>query len=67
MLRNLNQQFRGNVLPEELHSGLVGNGAVPPMKNACGPPPCDVKTGAIPDFCPLCRNYPFREMCSAYR
>ncbi|MDN0200978.1 hypothetical protein [Streptomyces sp. S.PNR 29] len=45
MLRNLNQQFRGNDLPEELYSRLVRNGAVPHMKNACPPSPRDVKIG----------------------
>ncbi|WP_020116350.1 hypothetical protein [Streptomyces canus] len=43
MLRNLNKQFRGNGLPDELYSRLVRNGAVMHMKNACSPSPEDVK------------------------
>ncbi|MFJ3302291.1 hypothetical protein ACIPSA_04075 [Streptomyces sp. NPDC086549] len=43
MLRNLNVEFRGNGLPEELYSKLVRNGAVMHMKNACSPTPRDVK------------------------
>ena len=43
MLRNLNKEFRGNGLPDELYSGLVRNGAVVHMKNACSPSPEDVK------------------------
>jgi len=43
MLRNLNVEFRGNGLPDELYSKLVRNGAVMHMKNACSPTPQDVK------------------------
>ncbi|MEU6670645.1 hypothetical protein [Streptomyces sp. NPDC046727] len=43
MLRNLNVEFRGNGLPDELYSRLVRGGAVPHMKNACAPAPGDVK------------------------
>ncbi|MEV0179302.1 hypothetical protein AB0I54_08360 [Streptomyces sp. NPDC050625] len=43
MLRNLNVEFRGNGLPDELYSKLVRNGAVMHMKNACSPTPHDVK------------------------
>ncbi|MBC2900942.1 hypothetical protein [Streptomyces cupreus] len=43
MLRNLNVEFRGNELPEELYSQLVRYGAVMHMKNACAPGPDDVK------------------------
>ncbi|MFJ4198467.1 hypothetical protein ACIP2Y_02385 [Streptomyces sviceus] len=43
MLRNLNKEFRGNGLPDELYSKLVRNGAVMHMKNACSPAPEDVK------------------------
>ncbi|MGW2698916.1 hypothetical protein [Streptomyces sp. NPDC001340] len=43
MLRNLNVEFRGNGLPEELYSRLVRNGAVLHMKNTCSPTPRDVK------------------------
>ncbi|MET8075489.1 hypothetical protein [Streptomyces sp. NPDC005303] len=43
MLRNLNKEFRGNGLPDELYSRLVRNGAVMHMKNACSPSPEDVK------------------------
>ncbi|MFF4830435.1 hypothetical protein [Streptomyces sp. NPDC001315] len=43
MLRNLNKEFRGNGLPDELYSKLVRNGAVMHMKNACSPTPQDVK------------------------
>ncbi|MFE2280784.1 hypothetical protein ACFXAE_26880 [Streptomyces sp. NPDC059454] len=43
MLRNLNQEFRGNELPEELYSRLVRHGAIAHMKNACSPAPQDVK------------------------
>ncbi|MFI6434648.1 hypothetical protein [Streptomyces sp. NPDC050759] len=43
MLRNLNKEFRGNGLPDELYSKLVRNGAVMHMKNACSPSPDDVK------------------------
>ncbi|GHI07781.1 hypothetical protein AQI88_34185 [Streptomyces cellostaticus] len=43
MLRNLNVEFRGNGLPDELYSRLVRNGAVPHMKNACSPTSGDVK------------------------
>ena len=43
MLRNLNREFRGNGLPDELYSTLVRNGAVMHMKNACSPTPQDVK------------------------
>ena len=39
MLRNLNVEFRGNGLPDELYSRLVRNGAVLHMKNACSPTP----------------------------
>lgn len=45
MLRNLDQEFRGNELPDELYSRLARNGAVPHMKNACSPAPGDVKIG----------------------
>ncbi|MGW2515912.1 hypothetical protein ACWC09_02540 [Streptomyces sp. NPDC001617] len=43
MLRNLNKEFRGNGLPDELYSRLIRNGAVMHMKNACSPTPQDVK------------------------
>lgn len=43
MLRNLNKEFRGNGLPDELYSALVRNGAVMHMKNTCSPAPEDVK------------------------
>ncbi|MDH6450133.1 MULTISPECIES: hypothetical protein [unclassified Streptomyces] len=43
MLRNLNKEFRGNGLPDELYSRLVRNGAVMHMKNTCSPSPEDVK------------------------
>ncbi|MEV8599784.1 hypothetical protein AB0465_07755 [Streptomyces griseoviridis] len=43
MLRNLNKEFRGNGLPDELYSTLVRNGAVMHMKNACSPTPDDVR------------------------
>ncbi|MFR0352566.1 hypothetical protein [Streptomyces sediminimaris] len=43
MLRNLNKEFRGNGLPDELYSRLVRNGAVMHMKNTCSPTPRDVK------------------------
>ena len=43
MLRNLNKEFRGNGLPDELYSTLVRNGAVMHMKNTCSPSPEDVK------------------------
>jgi len=43
MLRNLNKEFRGNGLPDELYSKLVRNGAVMHMKNACTPSSDDVK------------------------
>lgn len=43
MLRNLNVEFRGNDLPDELYSRLVRNGAVMHMKNTCSPTPRDVK------------------------
>lgn len=43
MLRNLNVEFRGNGLPDELYSKLVRNGAVMHMKNACSPTAQDVK------------------------
>ncbi|MFC8344739.1 hypothetical protein [Streptomyces sp. NPDC057280] len=43
MLRNLNKEFRGNGLPDELYSKLVRHGAVMHMKNACSPTPQDVK------------------------
>jgi hypothetical protein len=43
MLRNLNVEFRGNGLPDELYSRLVRGGAVLHMKNACPPEPGDVK------------------------
>jgi hypothetical protein len=43
MLRNLNVEFRGNELPDELYSRLVRHGAVMHMKNACSPSPEDVK------------------------
>ena len=45
MLRNLNMEFRGNGLPDELYSRLVRNGAVMHMKNSCSPAPEDVKIG----------------------
>ncbi|MBG0855302.1 hypothetical protein I2W78_26495 [Streptomyces spinoverrucosus] len=45
MLRNLNREFRGNGLPDELYSRLVRNGAVMHMKNACPPSSRDVKIG----------------------
>ncbi|MBD0837648.1 MULTISPECIES: hypothetical protein [unclassified Streptomyces] len=43
MLRNLNAEFRGNELPDELYSKLIRYGAVIHMKNACSPGPDDVK------------------------
>lgn len=43
MLRNLDEEFRGNGLPDELYSALIGKGAVMHMKNACSPTPRDVK------------------------
>ncbi|MFG2787273.1 hypothetical protein [Streptomyces sp. NPDC048419] len=43
MLRNLNMEFRGNGLPDELYSKLVRNGAVMHMKNSCSPTSHDVK------------------------
>ncbi|OIJ69460.1 hypothetical protein [Streptomyces mangrovisoli] len=43
MVRNLNVEFRGNGLPDELYSRLVRNGAVLHMKNACSPTADDVK------------------------
>ncbi|WP_329339305.1 hypothetical protein OG866_29350 [Streptomyces sp. NBC_00663] len=43
MLRNLNKEFRGNGLPDELYSRLVRHGAVMHMKNACSPTPHDVR------------------------
>jgi hypothetical protein len=43
MLRNLNKEFRGNGLPDELYSTLIRNGAVMHMKNACSPTPRDVR------------------------
>ncbi|MFF4583927.1 hypothetical protein [Streptomyces sp. NPDC001388] len=43
MLRNLNKEFRGNGLPDELYSKLIRNGAVMHMKNACSPASHDVK------------------------
>lgn len=43
MLRNLNKEFRGNGLPDELYSKLVRNGAVMHMKNTCSPTSRDVK------------------------
>ncbi|EPD59774.1 MULTISPECIES: hypothetical protein [Streptomyces] len=43
MLRNLNKEFRGNELPDELYSKLVRNGAIMHMKNTCSPTPQDVK------------------------
>ncbi len=44
MLRNLDVEFRGNGLTAEPYSRLARNGAVPLMKNACGPASEDVKT-----------------------
>jgi hypothetical protein len=46
MLRNLDVEFRGNELPDELYSQLVRYGAVLHMKNACAPGPRDVKIRA---------------------
>ncbi|MEU6380245.1 hypothetical protein [Streptomyces sp. NPDC046909] len=43
MLRNLNKEFRGNGLPDELYSRLVRHGAVMHMKNTCSPTAQDVK------------------------
>ncbi|MGW0334051.1 hypothetical protein ACWD0J_19635 [Streptomyces sp. NPDC003011] len=45
MLRNLNKEFRGNGLPEELYSQLVRCGAVMHMKNTHTPGPRDVRIG----------------------
>ncbi|WP_405613736.1 hypothetical protein [Streptomyces sp. NBC_00076] len=45
MLRNLNKEFRGNGLPDELYSQLVRYGAVMHMKYTCAPGPQDVKIG----------------------
>ncbi|MER5435070.1 hypothetical protein [Streptomyces sp. NPDC002588] len=49
MLRNLNKEFRGNGLPDELYSKLIRNGAVMHMKNACSPTSRDVKI-STPDW-----------------
>ncbi|MFD4501680.1 hypothetical protein [Streptomyces sp. NPDC058457] len=49
MLRNLNVEFRGNGLPDELYSKLVRNGAVMHMKNSCSPTAADVKI-STPDW-----------------
>ncbi|MEU8650124.1 hypothetical protein [Streptomyces sp. NPDC048737] len=43
MLRNLNKEFRGNGLPDELYSKLIRNGAVMHLKNTCSPTARDVK------------------------
>ncbi|MFD7457668.1 MULTISPECIES: hypothetical protein [unclassified Streptomyces] len=43
MLRNLNVEFRGNELPDELYSRLVRHGAVTHMNNVCSPSPEDVR------------------------
>ncbi|WP_344602121.1 hypothetical protein [Streptomyces glaucus] len=45
MLRNLNREFRGNGLPDELYSALVRKGAVPHLKNTCAPSPQDARIG----------------------
>ncbi|MER5215885.1 hypothetical protein ABT063_36520 [Streptomyces sp. NPDC002838] len=45
MLRNLNVEFRGNGLPDELHSQLVRYGAVMHMKNTCTSGSEEVKIG----------------------
>jgi hypothetical protein len=45
MLRNLNKEFCGNGLPDELYSQLVRYGAVMHMKYTCAPGPHDVKIG----------------------
>ncbi|MEU9306164.1 hypothetical protein [Streptomyces sp. NPDC048256] len=49
MLRNLNKEFRGNGLPDELYSLLVRNGAVMHMKNTCSPTSQDVRI-STPDW-----------------
>ncbi|MEU0113654.1 hypothetical protein ABZ137_07945 [Streptomyces bobili] len=43
MLRNLNKEFRGHDLPDELYSKLVRHGAVMHMKNTCSPTARDMK------------------------
>ncbi|MFI6334503.1 hypothetical protein [Streptomyces sp. NPDC050535] len=43
MLRELNKEFRGNGLPDELYSKLVRGGAVMRMKNTCRPAPGDAR------------------------
>ncbi|MFB9350251.1 hypothetical protein ACFFUA_22865 [Streptomyces heliomycini] len=43
MPRNLDKEFRGNGLPEELYSKPVRHGAIAHMRNACGPTPRDVR------------------------
>ncbi|MFF3656901.1 hypothetical protein [Streptomyces olivochromogenes] len=43
MLRNLNREFRGNGLPDEVYSRMVRGGAVMHMKNACRPAPDDAR------------------------
>jgi len=43
MLWNLDREFRGNGLPGELYSTLIGKGAVMHMKNLCSPAPPDAK------------------------
>jgi hypothetical protein len=48
LLRNLDQEFRGNGLPDEPYSRLVRNGAVMHMKNTCSPAPGQVKNGTPP-------------------
>lgn len=42
MLRNLDKEFRGNGLPDQLYSRLIRNRAVMHMKNTCSPVPDDV-------------------------
>ncbi|MFF3633688.1 hypothetical protein [Streptomyces sp. NPDC002250] len=46
MLRNLDVEFRGNGLRDELHSRLVRNGAVTHMENMCGSAPADARIAA---------------------
>ena len=47
MLRNLDREFRGNGLPDELYSRLVRNGGAMHMKNACSPTPQNVKISPL--------------------
>jgi hypothetical protein len=49
MLRNLDQEFRGNERPGQPYSRPFAPG---PMKNACSPSPRDVKIRASRPRCP---------------